>query len=294
MFVVTAVVAVLCSALAAGLFLQALVVLLVLMALVCFVPKLSDALLPFFPFALGAMVVLLAFLFVARSIFTVHGSQIGCQNNLHELTTGLIVYENRNGTLPPLVTSAADGTPMHSWRVLILPHMQLQNLYGAYDLTEPWNGPTNGSLDQRLAPHEVYVYQCYRDTDKTRPGDTSYLAVDGPSSVWSGAKPDDPGEAILLVEVLGSGVHWVEPRDIDLRGMTIAIRQERFWGGRTEEQLTITPVNAPANAEPTWVIRNSHVAGVFVTFADGRCQLVSLPKLKRMFEAIAQPPDSDP
>jgi hypothetical protein len=50
---------------------------------------------------------------------------------------------------------------------------------------------------------------------------TNYLAVVGDETVWPGATPvgfrgvsDGPGNTILLVETVGAGVHWLEPRDL--------------------------------------------------------------------------------
>ena len=52
------------------------------------------------------------------------------------------------------------------------------------------------------------------------PNLTSYLAVVGPHTAWSGATPrklsdfKNPSKTILLVEVANSGIHWAEPRDL--------------------------------------------------------------------------------
>ncbi len=83
----------------------------------------------------------------------------------------------------------------------------------------------------------------------------------------------------------------MEPRDIDLTGMTVAIGKVRAANGQVEEVLTITPAGAPAGTKPTWTIRQVHEAGVMVAFLDGTTRGVKLPELKRMLEEIAQPPN---
>jgi prepilin-type processing-associated H-X9-DG protein len=41
---------------------------------------------------------------------------------------------------------AANGTPLCSWRVLILPFFEGTNLYPKFHLDEPWDGPHNKTL----------------------------------------------------------------------------------------------------------------------------------------------------
>ena len=38
---------------------------------------------------------------------------------------------------PPAYLADRDGKPMHSWRVLILPFLEQQELYRAYHFDEP-------------------------------------------------------------------------------------------------------------------------------------------------------------
>ncbi len=189
MFAVTGVVAVLCSALAAGMrfFLLTVISLLVLLLVGSRVPTFSKTLSPLVPYALGGLAIL-----VLISPFFLIGPPEGdgqaawCQNNLSEIVCALLQYETTHGSLPPLTRAATDGTPTHSWRVLILEYAGRTDLYESYDLTEPWNGPTNGTLAQSMASSGGY--QCPADEFLgARLVDTTYLAVDGPGSVWSGA-----------------------------------------------------------------------------------------------------------
>ena len=107
---------------------------------------------------------------------------------------------------------------MHSWRVLILPFLCQDELYNAYNLSEPWDGPNNKEILTRRPG--VFAF----------PGDhsdgesvTNYLAVVGPETFWPGKKtvnykkdvPDGTSLTILVVENEGSGIQWTEPRDLD-------------------------------------------------------------------------------
>ncbi len=55
------------------------------------------------------------------------------------------MYYDANGKFPSDI-KAADGTPLLSWRVAILPTMQQNELYAKFNLQEPWDGPTNKEL----------------------------------------------------------------------------------------------------------------------------------------------------
>ena len=43
-----------------------------------------------------------------------------------------------------------DGTPLHSWRVLILPYIEQQELYKQFRLDEPWDSTHNIALLDRM------------------------------------------------------------------------------------------------------------------------------------------------
>jgi translation elongation factor EF-Tu-like GTPase len=55
-------------------------------------------------------------------------------------------YHETYGCFPPAYVADRDGKPMHSWRVLILPFLEQQELYHAYNFAEPWDGPNNRKL----------------------------------------------------------------------------------------------------------------------------------------------------
>jgi hypothetical protein len=52
-------------------------------------------------------------------------------------------YHGEHGRLPPAAVCGPDGTPLLSWRVLILPFIEQQALYRQFKLDEPWDGPHN-------------------------------------------------------------------------------------------------------------------------------------------------------
>lgn len=140
-----------------------------------------------------------------------------CQNNMRNIALALQQYEFRNGTFPPAYIADANGKPMHSWRVLLLPYLEHQALHKLYRFDEPWDGPNNSQLHGE----RVRLYECPSDSHATQT-ETSYVAVTGPQTIWPGATAtktsdikDGPPNTILLVEAHNTGIHWMEPRDLD-------------------------------------------------------------------------------
>jgi len=179
------------------------------------------------------------------AVGTEHGGRAAarrsqCINNLKQITIALHNYHDVYGSFPPACTRDAEGRPMHSWRVLILPFLEGQALYDQYDLAEPWNGPNNRALAALIPP----VYQCPANELFGTPT-TSYLAIIGPATAWPAdgstcfADMTDGTSNTLLVVESTAGVHWMEPRDLktnDLRhgvngdsGPGISCRHECCW-----------------------------------------------------------------
>jgi len=93
----------------------------------------------------------------------------GCRNQLSLIASAIHAYEADKGRMPPAYITGQDGKPWHSWRVLILPYLKRQDLFDSYRFDEPWNGPNNSRLVDRMPE----VYGCPADRTK-RPGMASY------------------------------------------------------------------------------------------------------------------------
>ena len=140
---------------------------------------------------------------------------VRCVKNLSQIGLALQNYEWDHGSLPPAFMVDKTGRPTVSWRVLILPYLDRDDLYRQIKLDEPWDSQHNLPL-ACLMPD---IYRCPADTD-AKGGETSYVAVAGSETLWPGAKgrrlpgTETPSSTILLVEVAHSGISWMEPRDL--------------------------------------------------------------------------------
>ena len=149
-----------------------------------------------------------------------------CRSNLTQIALALHNYHDTFGSLPPAVVYGPDGKPWHSWRVLVLPYVGAGNWNSHYRLDEPWNGPHNRQLAEKTS--DLPLFRCPSEK-ATVPQTTSYLAVVGEGTMWPphgavafGDVTDGTSNTILVVEVAGSDVHWMEPRDLELDTLDFA------------------------------------------------------------------------
>jgi hypothetical protein len=158
-----------------------------------------------------------------------------CQNNLRRITLALHNYHDVYKSFPPAYVADETGKPMHSWRVLILPFLEQKALYDLYRFDEPWDGPNNRQLAAMAM--KMKLFECPSDGNAGT-GQTSYVAVVGPGTAWPGAKSislsdiqDGSSNTIHIVEVHHSGIHWMEPRDLDASQMPMTINARRAAKG---------------------------------------------------------------
>ena len=141
-----------------------------------------------------------------------------CMNHIKQITLAIGNYEAIHGHLPPPYTTDKDGNPLHSWRVLILPHLEEQELYDAIDLTKPWHHPDNLALQERMPS----VYRCpsFASNAKGIAPTTAYVAIVGEHTAWprSGTRimddiTDGTSKTLALIESEQHRIHWMSTAD---------------------------------------------------------------------------------
>jgi prepilin-type processing-associated H-X9-DG protein len=165
--------------------------------------------------AAGLILVVALILYFAIRPHTAKPETDQCLNNLKQIASAIRDYEKKNGSLPPEYLAGPDGKPWHSWRVLILPFLDRKDLFDAYDFKEPWNGPKNIKLSDKMPG----VFHCPSDKNSNARSQASYFAVVGSETFWRGAKPVGAlgfwsRQTVMLVEKANSGINWLEPRDL--------------------------------------------------------------------------------
>lgn len=140
-----------------------------------------------------------------------------CRNNLKNIGLALHNYRAAHGEFPPAYTIDADGNRLHSWRTLILPYLDQQELFDRIDLDKPWDHPAN----QEAYDTGIYSYHCL--SSDRRLNFTTYLALVGPNRCLGATEPrtaseitDEPSETLMIVDVgTDKSVHWMEPADVE-------------------------------------------------------------------------------
>jgi hypothetical protein len=176
-------------------------------------------------FLLTIAALLIGLFLVGRMVYRTleaHVLRAQCAAQLHKISVALQNYADQNSVYPPAIMRDAQGRPLHSWRVLILPHLgkEEEELHKEYRYDEPWDGPHNRELAKRMPA----AYRCPEDPGALD-SSTSYLAiVDATTGEFaayptggSNAPPKKPPmTAYLVVESADSGINWLEPNDIAL------------------------------------------------------------------------------
>ncbi len=182
--------------------------------------------------------------------------RVACMNNMRQLVLAMHNYEASNGHFPPAYIADDDGSPMHSWRVLILPFLDQQDLFERYSMDEPWDGPNNRLLADEISS----VFECYSHSRQEHEKNyTNYCLVTGKGTLFEADETRDFGEikdgssnTVILVEVNHGDIQWMEPRDL-----TVDEAVNVFERASSDDQV------------------NHHAGIQNVTFADGSTQSLS-------------------
>ncbi|PHR98005.1 MAG: hypothetical protein COA78_26680 [Blastopirellula sp.] len=183
-------------------------------------------------------------------------------NNLKQIALALHNYHDTYQTLPPAYFADEDGTPQHSWRVIILPFLEQNDLYDQYDFDQPWDSPANKQVLNQMPDVYNNPNSVAAAVDPTA---TTYQAISGTNTVFDGTQPisfaavtDGLSNTVWMVENYGRPVPWTKPVDIS---------PADYIAGK------------PFNGNP--------MGGINVGFADGSVQFFPNDTPKNKLEATA-------
>jgi prepilin-type N-terminal cleavage/methylation domain-containing protein/prepilin-type processing-associated H-X9-DG protein len=132
-----------------------------------------------------------------------------CQNNLRQLTVGILNYESTNKSLPPggITNGPCCGTPSGAgWSILILPFVEEQALFDRYDLDEPNESlvdvDKDGLINSVVRETNLVVHDCPTD-EETQLND---FPASGPGSGVRYNRGSYRGNAGLCTQQ--SGAFW--------------------------------------------------------------------------------------
>jgi hypothetical protein len=198
--------------------------------------------------------VLIGLMLPARQFGPRGGRRNQCFYNQRQIAMALTNYEAVKGHFPPAFVADKNGKPMHSWRVLILPYLDRPDLFQAYDFNEPWDGPHNRLLADKMPS----VFACPSNPDA--PSCTSYAMLVGPHAFSPGptgrtvdeiSAADGASATLMLVEAADAKINWLEPRDLNVEEMSFVIN-------KNSKEIT-----------------SHHAGAAVVSYCDGRTSILN-------------------
>ena len=131
--------------------------------------------------------------------------------NMEFAWTELRNFNAVHGSLPANIVSKT-GQPLISWRSISADGDAALRLG---DISAPWDAAAN----KQAASSSCSIYCFCLPPLSNEYLHTKVLAITGPDTAFDPIRrhslQDLPPDLILLVEVWGTGVHWLEPGDID-------------------------------------------------------------------------------
>ncbi|MBQ2850045.1 MAG: DUF1559 domain-containing protein, partial [Thermoguttaceae bacterium] len=177
------------------------------------------------------------------------GRRTICANNLEKVALGVQIYGDLNEVLPPAYTVDAEGRPLHSWRVLILPYLgeEAAALYEQIRLDEPWDSEWNARFHSR-AP-DVFVCPSFgvaTEADGAPVAETTCSVVVGDETAFPGP---------------GNWRKWEDFADGLLRTLCVVERKTPVCWMEPTRELTLETLAAE--------VGSGHKAGFNAAFFDG-------------------------
>lgn len=183
------------------------------------------------------VVILMPFLIVLVAYFAIPlliQDQGSASRRIDRVCYALQTAYDYEGQFPPATIYDDQGNALHSWRVMIVPHVEQNTFFELYSQQEPWNGPANALLHKSLPPtksgapatdDDTGVAESYRTVGAKHY--TNLLRVveeSKPLEPMTGRKAEKLGwyvrpsdrQEIVIVELERTGIHWMEPRDLTI------------------------------------------------------------------------------
>jgi prepilin-type processing-associated H-X9-DG protein len=181
-------------------------------------------------------------------------------NNQKQIMLALLNHESATSALPAHAIYSADGKPLLSWRVKILPYLEQRALYDQFRLDEPWDSAHNKALIAQMP--DVFRHPNL----KLEPGKTNYLAIVGKDCLFNGTEKgltlrqvtDGTSNTVAVVEASpDQAVEWTKPDDLEFNP-----------------------------DDPKAGLGNVHAGGWNAAFCDGHVQFISEYAAPEMLKAL--------
>lgn len=194
---------------------------------------------------------------------------------LKTLASAMQAYHDDYGRLPPPVVYDSNGKPIQSWRALLIPYLDRkgstaekssaqgkagymlgQMTMEGYRLDEPWDSNHNSQYHSVNFP----AFQLPGEGLTTSLNHTGFMVIVGVDTLFDDNKLGTPlqsatdglSSTLLIVQVEESGVHWLEPVDLDASKMSYVING-KFPGTGLSDEANIGAWALTADGEPKFL-----------------------------------------
>ena len=155
-----------------------------------------------------------------------------CDKNLADIGIAVRLYHEEHGIYPPAYVADANGKPLYSWRVLLLPYLTRREFYKDFDKTKSWDAPENLPFLKRMPD----VYRCGSQSSEVE--FTSYVGLFGDDCFFSGSQgrsiasiTDGTANTLVAIEAVDTRIPWTAPKD--LNAMVDAVTQAALQRSHT-------------------------------------------------------------
>ncbi|MSU77990.1 MAG: DUF1559 domain-containing protein [Gemmataceae bacterium] len=200
------------------------------------------------------------------------GDRTQSMNNLKNIALSMHGYHDANKRLPAAgMTNVNDpnGKPLLSWRVSILPYIDQGALYQQFDLTQPWDHPTN----KRLIANMPHIYIVPGSDEKK--GMTHYRVLVGPTTMFEANQKislvsvtDGSSNTLMVVEAAEATI-WTRPDDLPYNPNgplpKFGLTPDGFLAAFGDGTVRFIRANVPENVIRALITRNG---GEAVTIPD--------------------------
>jgi hypothetical protein len=159
------------------------------------------------------------------------------KNHLKQLVLAMHNYHDVYQRFPPAAIRDAQGRPLLSWRVALLPFVDENRLYHQFHLDEPWDSPHNKPLLAKMP--QVFSP---RSSTLRAEGKTTLLVPVGKQTIFGPPEgvtireiTDGTSNTILIVDAdEAHAVFWTKPDDLNVDGVDA---KQALFGTRKEGVL---------------------------------------------------------
>jgi hypothetical protein len=170
-------------------------------------------------------------------------------NNIKQLLLAMHMEAAARDCFPAPAIVDAEGKPLLSWRVALLPYLEQRELYDQFRRDEPWDSEHNRKLLERMP--DLFKAPGAADAE---PGMTTYVMPTGPGTLFPRADStprfatiaDGMSNTLALVEVNADhAVPWTKPADVAIEDDPVApfqgIRPGGFLAGFADGSVRLLP-----------------------------------------------------